>query len=357
MEVNYIVLQSLKSADNTEIIEYLDKILNHRVNPKVWDWEFNSIENTIFTVAKSENDIAGTQSMLPILLSVNGNVAKTAKSETSYLDANYRGKQIFEKLYQLAVDETVKNGSKIIWGFTPALKAWKKNLGFETFDAEMKIATVEAHYFSFLKNYKKSRNIVFAAGKYCLSNLKTIQTQLLINTRFGTSNSIEVSTQLNNDKDINELYSSMNNTNGNIIHIDLNKPYLYWRLYDNPVMEYRQFYFYQAGKLVGYIIYSIKNDILSIADMTCNFDDKILQQMLKYLISNTNGYHIVQYWGNDSNEINKKIFSLFSRLKGNINIDNTRNFVYKVFDNKYTETTAQLKNWYINGLWTEGFHI
>jgi hypothetical protein len=356
MDINYIVLQSLNSTDNTEIIEYLDRILNHRVTSKVWDWEFNTIENTIFTVAKSEDYIAGTQSMLPILLRVTGDVVKTAKSETSYLDANYRGKQIFEKLYQLAVDKTVKSGSKIIWGFTPALKAWKKNLGFETFDAEMKIATVEAHYFSFLKNYKKSRNIVFAAGKYCLSNLKTIQTQLLINTRFSTSSLIEVSTQLNNDKDIGELYSAMNNAAG-LIHIDLNKPYLYWRLYDNPVMQYRHFYFYKAGKLVGYIIYSIKNDILSIADMTCNFDDKLLKHMFKYLISNTNGYHVMQYWGNASNEMNKKIFSLFNDLKGDIKVDSTRNFVYKVFDDKYIETTAQLKNWYINGLWTEGFHV
>jgi hypothetical protein len=108
---------------------------------------------------------------------------------------------------------------------------------------------------------------------------------------------------------------------------------------------------------VGYIIYSIKNDILSIADMTCNFDDKLLKHMFKYLISNTNGYHIVQYWGNASNEMNKKIFSLFNDLRGDIKVDSTRNFVYKVFDDKYIETTAQLKNWYINGLWTEGFHI
>lgn len=357
MDINYIVLQSLKSGDNIEIIEYLDKVLNHRVNPKVWDWEFNTIEDTIFTVAKHESDIAGTQSMLPIVLRVNGDVTNTAKSETSYLDANYRGKQIFEKLYQLAVDETVKHGSQIIWGFTPALKAWKKNLGFETFDAETKIATVEAHYFSFLKNHKKSRNVIFAAGKYCLSNLKTIQTQLLLNTQLRSDGSIDVSTQLNSDKDIGELYNTINNTNSNLIHLDMNKPYLYWRLYDNPVLEYKQYYFYRAGKLVGYVIYSIKNDILSIADMTCNFDDKVLKHMLKYLISNTSGYHIVQYWGNDSNEINKKIFSLFNSLKGKVNVDSNRNFVYKVFDNKNVAITAELKNWYINGLWTEGFHI
>lgn len=357
MNIDYIVLPSLKSTDNTDIISYLNAVLNHNVNDKVWDWEFKTIHNTIFTVARSGNDIAGTQSMLPILLRIGGNVVETAKSETSYLDANFRGKQIFEKLYQLAVDETVKNGSRIIWGFTPALKAWKKNLAFETFDSEMRIATFSANYFSFGENYKKSRNIIFAAGKYCLSNLKTLRGQLLLATKLKYDNAIDAATQLKNENDIAQLYAEINATNKELIHLDMNKAYIQWRLQHNPVMEYRYQYFYKSGKLAGYVIYTIKHGVLSLTDITCNNDEAVLRHMLKYIVNHNKGFHAVQYWGNISNDINQRIFRLFESLNGTVQIDSTRNFVYKVFDTVYTANTAKLDKWYINGLWTEGFHI
>lgn len=357
MDIQYKVIQRLPSKDNQDLINYLDKILNHRVNNIVWDWEFNTIENTVFTVANCGDDIAGTQSMLPILLSINGKTVSTAKSETSYLDANYRGKQIFEKLYQLAVDETVKNGSKLIWGFTPALKAWKKNLAFETFDNEIQITKIAAGYFSFGNNYKKSRNILFALGKYLLCNLDSVRYTVRQLSKLRYNKSIQVTTQLIHADDIRRLYTKINKDKHNLIHIDMNAEYLHWRLHANPVVAYKQLFFYNNDELAGYIVYSIKDDILILTDITYNLDGAILQHMLKYVVRNNTGFHYVQYWGNVSNEINQAIFELMTSLGGKSVIDNSRNFVYKVFETKYTEICTNLKNWYINGLWTEGFHI
>ena len=137
MNIDYIKLQDLTAGNNSNLIHFLNTVLNHSVDKKVWSWEFESIPKTIFTVAMAGEEIAGTQSMLPVFLNINDSIYETAKSETSFLNPVFRGKKIFEKLYQLAVDETVMNGTKLIWGFTPALKAWKNNLGFETFDDEI----------------------------------------------------------------------------------------------------------------------------------------------------------------------------------------------------------------------------
>lgn len=358
MEIEYKVLQSMKAGDNQSLIQYLDKILNHNVTDKVWNWEFNTMPDTIFTVAKDGEQVVGTQSMLPLSLTIAGEVTDTAKSETSYLDANYRGKQIFEKLYQLAVDKIVEKGSKVIWGFTPALKAWKKNLGFHTFDDEMLLSKTIVGQYSFAKNKHKSRNAFFAAGKTLLYTGYHLRYKMLQAGQLKLNSNIVAKNKLNNAADMQQLYSTINKKYPQLIHLDMSEAYVNWRVNNNPAVQYRQLYFYSNNTLVGYVLYSIKDDTLIIADITYNLDEAVLRHMIKYVVDNNSGFYLLQYWGNKSNEINKIIFKVLSGLKGNTQVDTSRNFVYKVFSEKHeNDTVNSLGNWYMNGLWTEGFHI
>lgn len=356
-EIIYNKVREFESVKNKKIIGFLDGILNHRVNETVWNWEFNSLGNTVFAIAESDNLIIGTQSMLPIKLVINGQIIVTSKSETSYLNTDYRGKKIFEKLYQLAVDETVEFGSKIIWGFTPAIKAWKNNLGFETFESEMCMASLKSKYFSFRKNSKFSKNFIFALGRYILNNFKIIRFKLKMTYELKYDPSIAVLKEKKKQDDIFLFYKQLSEQNPDFIHLDLNEEYLKWRIEGNPELVYKKYFFYKANVLVGYTYFSVKGDVLSFADISYNGDSNILNHIFKYVINHTQGFHLVQYWGNVSHDLNKSIFNLFKNLYGTSKIDKSRNFVYKIFYPDFEEKTSKLSNWYINGMWTEGFHI
>lgn len=357
MDVQYIAIQQLGSSHNTEVIEYLDKVLNHDVNNKVWDWEFNTLKNTVFTMAKDDALIIGTQSMLPLELCIGDKVVNTAKSETSYLDGNYRGKKIFEQLYQLAIDEIHKRGSLLIWGFTPAIKAWRNNLKFMTYEDEMLIAEGLVGYYPLRTNAWKSRNMLFAIGKYALINARSFRNKMKLNSILKSRNDITVSESLRDKNDITKLYSEIRGGQKDTITLQMSPEYIQWRMDANPVMVYSKKYFYVQDRLVAMTIYAITDGKLILSDLTFSADDTVLKHVLKHLIKN-NKCHSIQYWGNKSHPLNQSIFSVLNSIGAASHTDTSRCFVFKNLDesNSYTMPT-ELSKWYINGLWTEGFHI
>jgi hypothetical protein len=85
----------------------------------------------IDTEIKAENKIVGIQCAIPLMMvDFNNNEILTAKSEDTLVDPNYRGLDIFNKMYALLFEECQKKGVNYIWGFTPAYKPFIK-LGFK----------------------------------------------------------------------------------------------------------------------------------------------------------------------------------------------------------------------------------
>lgn len=349
-------LDKLDSKSNKSLIGFLDSVLNHDVNQPVWEWEFNTIKDTVFTVAKDGDKVVGTQSMLPVTLFAQGTKYSTAKSETSYLSPDYRGQKIFEKLYALAVDETVANGTKFIWGFTPAVKAWKKNLNFHVYEESMSEVVAQVNSYKLSNIFNKSRNVFYGLAKYALINFDYIQRSSRIKKIFRTSSTYDVSNTLKNKDDISKLINSVKSNT--LIYIDINEEYMAWRVKNNPAVKYHELYFYEGVQLAGYLVYSIQGSCISISDATFNLDLNVLKYMIKYVSRLNNDCHLVKYWGNADCDINKPIFRILEDSGGKIEKDKSRNFVYQVYDERLNKGDfSNMKNWYVNGLWTEGFHI
>ena len=83
----------------------------------------------------------------------------------------------------------------------------------------------------------------------------------------------------------------------------------------------------------------------------------ILDGIIKYFLEIKEDFTRLYYWGNDTCKINDLIFSTFEKLGGKRKVDNSRNFIYKPFANEDLSVLEETKNWFINGLWTEGFYI
>src|SRR5690606_28834721 len=221
MEIDYIVIENRDSAKNADVIEVLDKVLAHNVSPAVWDWEFNTNKHAVFTIAKEGDTIAGTQSMLPVVLSVCGNKMATAKSETSYLFSEYRGRGIFEKLYLLATEATQKNGTEIIWGFTPAVKAWRNNLKFEVRERLVSHIVLSTHNYSYGHLSAKSKNPIVNFGRFLKTRSKHRGFLNFCNS-LSFDKTIAVKEEINTMQDFELLHCKIDSLHNNIIRLDFN---------------------------------------------------------------------------------------------------------------------------------------
>lgn len=98
-------------------------------------WEFKDAPAgpALYVVAKDRTtgQVIGTQCAIPInLIGSNGKIYRTAKSEDTLLNPNYRGKRVFDRMYDVLFEECRKNGILYIWGFTSAQKPFLK-IGFD----------------------------------------------------------------------------------------------------------------------------------------------------------------------------------------------------------------------------------
>jgi len=354
--INFIALKNLDAAQNVEVINYLNKVLGHQVNEQVWNWEFNTNKNTVFTLLKDEKKIIATQSMLPINLSIDGKTYSTAKSESSYLEADYRGKKLFEKLYAFAIENTVNKGSVAVWGFTPAVKAWKNNFQFNVHEGLIKYIEVQTKYYSFSTAQKNSNNFFNVLLKYAGKNCITIISKVKLHIYLSIKKTINVYDELINKSDLLELYNNLREDNKGLINIEMSEAYFDWRITQNIAINYSTKFFYESNKIVGYTVYAINNDRIMIADLTYK-NIVALKYIIKYLSGVKGEFTRLYYWGNDNCSLNANIFKTFEKIGGKVKEDKSRNFIYKTFGNQDLRSLTNLTNWYINGLWTEGFYI
>ncbi len=341
------------------LIKYLDTVLGHSVNEVVWTWEFERLpDQTVFTYLLDGSKIVATQSMLPINLRLNNKSSQTAKSESSFLDSEYRGKGLFEKLYNFAIDQAKMSGANMIWGFTPAEKVWRKNLKFETFDC-MITSSLRLSGGSFRDIRHKSSSSLKALLKYLLLKSKSFRTRYKILIQANGRENFTTTSELDWKK-IKFMYDSIIAKHPEIICLQLDPEYLSWRIVNNPNLKYDYLGICSDDNtLIGHCIYSKRDGVVSISELTCVEKKDILPVLLllvrQFMIS---GINEIIYWGNSGNNLNAAIFEVFKALGATERGDINMKFVLKNLNSSYeNKSILDVNNWYLNGLWTEGFFI
>lgn len=98
-----------------------------------WRWDFVSTlfehQQIPYSVVDDAGAIVGTQALIPIRMINEQGIFWTAKSEETLIDPAYRGKRLFEKMYDQLFAYAADNDLRYIWGFTMAEKAFRR-LGF-----------------------------------------------------------------------------------------------------------------------------------------------------------------------------------------------------------------------------------
>ena len=330
--------------------------------PKVWYWEFKDLnpEKSVLIILQDDKDIVGTQGMIPIYLNIGGKKWLTGKSESTLIDSRYRGKDLFSKFYEFAVDQCERKGMVCIWGFTKVLKAFKK-VKFRIYNDSMKCAilplkfqTTKKSAIPLLKSKSKVKSIIFSTGILFGCFFTPIRLKFNRVKKKAFESNYELSKTLKSMSDVTVLYDSLRKTYPDLIHIHQNETYINWRIYNNPMNKKVTFFVYVGDLLIGYLYITIRDKAAELTDFTFinkNAGIYLMKILLDFIKTNRIGF--VTYSGNIKNSLNQQVFNLL-RSYGFIMIGRSNEFILRNINFPEEERLSNINNWYINDLWSEG---
>jgi len=348
--------------------KYLKKIIDlHNINLKDdrkvsdWKWEYkdNYPNSSVFKIIIDNEDVIGTQGMIPIYLNVNGETILSGKSENSLINKKYRGSTLFTDLYFSALKESEEKGMSFIWGFTPAYKVWRYKLGFKDYSDLMFGSLLVLKPINYIKSFLKTKNSLKYKLLIILSTLplylySSINRHLVYLTKKHKDDYL-IKTKYNNISDIQELFQRLSNKYINLIYLQQTDNYLKWRIENNPNLRYETYYLYQNNILKAYCYLAITNKNTSyLSDFT--FEDETYgMELLNYLIDKNKNKNCIYFLiGNISNPLIINIKKILEKF-GFISKKNNSSIVIKNLNYQNEKILYEIKNWYINDLWTEGF--
>jgi hypothetical protein len=306
---------------------------------------------------KQELKIVGIQCAIPLIF-VGNNDQKilTAKSEDTLVDPNYRGMQIFEKMYNLLFEECKKKGIKFIWGFTPAYKPFKK-LGFNL-DVKAKQELLVVNLFAsfkFLSTINKQNKSI--------DKLKILL--LCIFSFFKGLNRFFIKIDLSYKT--TDFNSALNIKNINFFNLDKSTDKLFtllqdeifykWRIIEN---SYNNEYFSldfidrQTNKICANLILNLRKEVSYIEQMVFseNLDihrqKKIIAAAIIFL--QKRNANLIRFLAFDSNPINKKEIQSLNEI-GFVKLNRGNWFVWKCLDKDFNINPSSI---FLSRLFTQG---
>ncbi len=353
----------MKLADSTDaeiVIGFHNKIHNDNRELEQWKWEYETTHpnNYVFSIMLDGDRIIGSQGMIPIYLNIKNQKILTGKSENSILDPEYRGGTKFQDLYEFAMDNCAKKGMALIWGFTPAVKVWRNKLNFLV-DPDCMFESISiTNMSSAISNFKNTdwptkRKLALSIAAI----ISSVNSFFRYHSKGVKGDGIIIEPKMRDNSDIKTLFARLKEKSPNLIFIEPTAEYLAWRLKDNPNNDYITLFLYKGSELRGYCYFYLDKEKKSgeITDITY-LDEETGTILLKRILAEARQHKIgyISFYGNVKNQLISSVFDLQKRLgfikKKHMNAFVLRNIAFE--DEKHI---SAVENWYMNGLWTEGF--
>jgi len=265
-----VQIRLIKNNEFKTCNDFYNRIYGKRRTYQQWEWEFKNNnykpDEIPFVVVDDSGRIAGTQAFIPIRMIDKNGIYWTAKSEETLVDPDYRGKQLFEKMYNYLFDYARDHKFHSIWGFTPATKAFKR-LNF----AIPGVTTQIFYPFSVKSVSSLLGKVDPKGGGTTLMKIKSAVyksgcglARIFSDTRFNlnkkkSQGDIEIKTLDSAPKEAGQLCEEfIKKWGGSTIYRD--EEYLNWRIFNNPYVKanFRAIYF--NNKLIGWIAFSLGDD-------------------------------------------------------------------------------------------------
>jgi GNAT superfamily N-acetyltransferase len=353
-------IREAAASDIDEIVSFHNAALGDSQKPEHWTWEFGESypDSSVFTIIRAQGQVVATQGMIPVYIYARGKRLLSGKSESTLVHPAYRGRGLFQNVYQFAVSRCQDRGMQFIWGFTAAVGAFKR-VGFRTYGHAVYSSISILNLWGAL-NWVREQNI--GAMKKMITFLMSfpflIYSSLLRATCRFPDKGLVIREGLAHQKDLESLYGRLRERNPDLIHIHLDERYLRWRIYNHPIFKYRTYFVYEGDLLKAYAFVNMHDNRMAyLTDLTfesLGAGKFLLQSILREM--NTAGTGAVMFFGNKAHNGISRTFKLLRRF-GFMHIEAPVQFVLRNLSVDDEESLFDITNWYMNGLWTEGFQI
>jgi GNAT superfamily N-acetyltransferase len=337
----------LQDADIDDVIRFYNFIYKEDRNREKFIWEFFTAPagKAIYVVAKDSETmkIVGTQCAIPLeLITSDGTIMLTGKSEDTLVHPDYRGLSIFEKMYDLLFEKCKENGMHYIWGFTTAKKPFLK-LGFDIpYDQSQSVMALHIktsyEYLSGL-NPKNNFSSLLKIRALCVFSKLLSYKRFLKSEKFLDRKFTYTETGRTVLKTI-EPQVLMAAHNGFSIKQD--RPYLTWRIETNPFHDkIFNLYFISKSAIVANIIFNhykngvwyLINDIYAV-ELTQKQKKAMFRKSVKLLLKQEkNSVKLIRTWDFSHNEQGINGIEL-RKDAGLMHIDRGISFVWKCLNTK-----------------------
>ncbi len=346
----------LKIEDHRQLL-FLVENLREFYDESILKWQyFHRETSTSLYLLRSEGDYIASQGMIPIYLAKGETSVLSAKSETSFLLPEHRGKGLFEDLYNYTIQKAEEDGCELIWGFTALSKVWRNKLNFEVHDGLIHETALQLNaksaFRSTIRKDQSSFNKIKQITKSALDRMKNKRIPKLD----GTYETKELEFSDDSISAIVGVFKEWQSNYKNYICIETNNDYINWRVKNNPRAKYSLLGIYSQNVLVGYAIFNIETNYLVefIVPRETELNECLFSLMA--FLKQKKTYSHLNYWASSENEYCKKVTSVLEQFGARRYENFTMNFVRK--RTKHTSfDTSEVGEFYINGLWTEGFNI
>jgi len=352
------VQASEKMAD--ALVAFHNKYFGDNRKPEHWIWEYKVSypDLSLFSVMMQNGDIAGTLGMIPIYLRVAGKRTLSAKCENALVTPEHRGSNLYLDLHAAQESNCRRKGFQFQWAYGPQYKSGLR-CGFSvhknaicSLGAVISPARVLADTLKSGKKGVRERMVEITSAM-----LLWLYGSARRATNARPKNRYVVRTEPLGQRDMDDLYQRLRSRFPDMIHIDLDRNYLKWRIYDHPFIQYKNYFVYRGSQLVAYsFVNAHKEARVYLTDFTYDDIDAgkfLLSRILKDLAAKKIGLLI--FVGNRENPLIKETLNLL-RKRGFVHIGAT-NFHIRNIQFKFDETISKLENWYMTGTASEGYEV
>jgi hypothetical protein len=261
-----ILISVLQDEDIVSVNNFYNSTYNENRSLEVFMWEFFHAPagKALYVIARDRNtgQIVGTQCAIPInLVTFDGRVVRSAKSEDTLVDPNYRGLNIFERMYDLLFEKCIADGILYIWGFTAAKKPFLK-VGFTIpFDHSQSLLVFGvAGSYRYLSKLNRTNSMLDKAkiAGLCLA-AKCLSLKRLFRAKTFSDQDVSLSILDKSSVLDNHSLISVDSEDGFQIMEDL--AFLKWRITQNPYFtRICNIYVSIAGVTVANVLFNLHKD-------------------------------------------------------------------------------------------------
>ena len=320
--------------------------------PEHWLWEYQTYDprSAVFAVGEDNGKVVATSGALPICMEVGTECVLASKSENFLCLPAYRLTGVMRNLVKYADENCIARGVQFKWGLGPAAKSLRKTSYALYPDIEVltRPGNIWVDMVSRLQDNTPLWRRLGSIGKLILKSFSNYKRIPEVERRAG----YEIRKGRIPGEDLKSLYDRIKSRNGNVICIKYDERFLSWRVRGHPFLKYDEYQVYEGGKMRAYAITTLFKGVVSISDILSE-DGYATSVLLHTILRDYRGAGRFRFMGNPKDYLAEGIFKELRRFGFSV----AMNWDLTVKDLAGTgdERLFDIRNWHINGLWSEGY--